>query len=175
MYGGRGDFMRQGRRASIRIWAVLFAVFSLQSAFAVKLSDWMNVSIETKSDPVLVGDKVFLTLMFHNESGQPYCLTTDLHYRFQIERDGIPPPETEMQRQSHGDFRPGDGPALDEGPVVCDNVGAHDYALRRMDLTRYFDLNKPGVYKVALEVEWPGSSGWLKTNSTTFEVKARDR
>jgi hypothetical protein len=98
-------------------------------------------------------------------------------FRVHVEGKNGEPPETEWQRQRHGDYRPGDGPALMDGPVVSVEFAPGQMVSRSYDLTKFYDLSAPGRYSVWMEIRDPsgpvdGSGIWARTNTVQFEMEA---
>ena len=75
----------------------------------------------------------------------------------------------------HGDFRPGDGPELMEGPDAGLTIAPGSQGRLTFDLTAFYDLSAPGKYSVYLEYldspNGPSKPGvWLRTNTLQFEI-----
>ena len=149
-----------------------------QSAAPLSQAPSVAVSIALEKDHVLLGKKPRVVVTIKNISQQEICFSTSSSlYRVHVEGEGGEPPKTEMHRHSQGDFRPGDGPDLDEGPVVCSDIAPGASGRRIYDLATFYDLSVPGKYTVYLEIrdEPKGPAGpgvWLRTNTAQFEVQA---
>jgi len=163
--------------ASILIATASTSLYSQTASPPIQVPS-IAVSIALERDHVPVGKKPQVVLTIRNISKQEICFSTASNlYRIHVDGEGGEPPKTEMHRHSLGDFRPGDGPALDDGPVVCSDIAPGASAFRIHDLSAYYDLSVPGKYTVYLEIldEPQGPSGpgvWLRTNTAQFEVQA---
>src|SRR5580704_4670597 len=140
-------------------------------------SNSVAVSITLESDHIAAGQKPVLIVTLKNigRATLDFSPASD-RYRVHVAGKDVDPPETELQRHHHGDFRPGDGPALVEGPVVVTEFAPGEAVTRKFDLTRFYDLSKPGEYNVYMDVYDPSgpadqSGLWLKTNTVQFEVE----
>jgi hypothetical protein len=110
-------------------------------------------------------------------SNEVWFSTASYLYRIHVTSKDGEPPKTELYRHILGDFRPGDGPDFDEGPVSGRSIAPGSLDAQKYDLTYYYDLSKPGDYSVYIEIYDPagpkdGSGHWLRTNTTKFEIVA---
>lgn len=110
-------------------------------------------------------------------SNEVWFSTASNLYRIHVTGKDGDPPKTELHRHILGDFRPGDGPDLMEGPVVGRSIAPGVADAQKYDLTYFYDLSKPGDYSVYLELydltgPKDGSGHWLRTNTTKFEIVA---
>jgi hypothetical protein len=131
------------------------------------------------------GESPRLLVTVKNLGEVKICLTTSLGiYRVHVEGKDGEPPMTEWNRHRHGDWRPGDGPDLMEGPVVCNDIAPPMEGYPGMsetltfDLGMFYDLSVPGRYSVYMEIVDPASPPngeviWARTNTVQFEVEAK--
>jgi len=127
-----------------------------QAATPVIQSPSIAISISLEKDHFLMGEKPHATVHMKNISDhEVYFSTSSALFRVHVEGKEGAPPETEWQRHRHGDYRPGDGPQLIDGPVVSRPIapGTSDY--QTYDLTMFYDLNLPGKYVVYIEIYDP--------------------
>ena len=138
-------------------------------------SEIFSISLAMEKSHVLTGQKSMADLVITNINNVDTCsLVSNSVYRVHIERDGVEPPKTESHRHLLGDYRPGDGPQLPDGPTVC-GVPAQSPYVREFDLGAYYDLSIPGKYSVYLEVvdrydPATKAAHWLRTNTAPFEI-----
>jgi hypothetical protein len=97
--------------------------------------------------------------------------------RIHITRNDGEPPKTELHRHLLGDYRPGDGPLLDSGPVAGRSIAPGALDSQEYDLSYFYDVGAPGNYSVFIEIYDPQgpqdrSGSWLRTNTAHFEVVA---
>jgi hypothetical protein len=133
------------------------------------------VSLELLKTHIPAGQKPTAILTIENISHSSSFSTASSFYRVHIEGKDGGPPETEWQRHRRGDFRPGDGPDLVDGPVVDRNIAPGTSAITTFDLTAFYDLSAPGEYTVYMEYldapNGPSKPGvWLRTNTVRFEI-----
>ncbi|MGA7860108.1 MAG: hypothetical protein WCA11_19380 [Terracidiphilus sp.] len=139
----------------------------------------MTITLSLEKTHFLAGEKPHATVHMKNISDHEVDFSTSSAlFRVHIEGKDGGPTETEWQRHRHGDFRPGDGPELMDGPVISRPIepGATDY--QTYDLTMFYDLSVPGKYIVSIEIYDPSgpqdeSGLWLRTNSAKFEMEAK--
>jgi RNA polymerase sigma factor (sigma-70 family) len=88
--------------------------------------------------------------------------------------DGKEPPLTEFGEERRKAFSPG-GVRKKNSPVEVP-AGGEDAAYEKYDLTKLFDLSKPGRYTVryVYEEKQGGWEGRLPSNEAAFEVTAKD-
>ena len=144
-------------------------------------------SLAFEKDRVPVGERPRGLVTVKNIGDLVVCVFNGSStYRFHIEGIDGEPPMTEYNRHLHGDFRPGDGPALMDGPVVCTEIAPPMAGfpgmskLFKFDLATYYDLSAPGKYAVYIEIYDPlgprdGSGIWVRSNTAQFEVEAKAR
>ena len=148
-----------------------------QSAPATNQPDSISIHISLQKSSYAIGEKPIAVLTFISSNGiwfsdDPYSV------RIHVTSKGGEPPKTELHRHLLGDFRPGDGPELMSGPVAGRFIGPGSLDSKKYDLTRFYDLSKPGDYSVNLEIYDPagpkdGSGHWLRTNTVNFKIQAQ--
>jgi hypothetical protein len=161
------------------------ASLNAQAAQPAHRSASIAAGIALEKDHVVVGQKPILILTIKNVGDLKMCVSNASYlYRFHVEGKDGEPPMTEWNRHLHGDYRPGDGPALVDGPVVCQEIGPAIEPFDGMsesfkfDLTGYYDLSAAGTYSVSMEVydqsgPQDGSGVWVRTNTAQFEMEAK--
>jgi hypothetical protein len=160
---------------TIIVLAAQSASLNAQAASPPSRVSSIAVSLTIKKDQVPVGQKPWAVLTIKNISQRVIGISTNLSFRIHIEGKGGEAPETEYHRHLHGDFRPGDGPALGGGPVIVSNLEVGAAQIQEWDLTMFYDLSRPGKYTVYIELYDPmgpgdGSGVWLRTNTVQFEI-----
>ena len=151
---------------------------SAQSAPAANHTDSVSIHISLQKSTYAIGEKPIAVMAIENTSSNEVWFSTASYlYRIHVTSKDGGPPKTEFHRHLLGDFRPGDGPALMEGPVAGRSIAPGSADAQKYDLTAYYDLSKPGDYSVYIEIYDPtgpkdGSGHWLRTNTTKFEIVA---
>jgi hypothetical protein len=149
-----------------------------QSAPATSQTDSVSTHVSLQKSSYTVGEKPIAVLAIKNISSEPIWFSNNRHLeRIHIMRKDGEPPKTELHHHIIGDFRPGDGPVLDSGPVAGRSIAPGSVDSQSYDLTYFYDLSKPGNYSVYLELYDPagpkdGSGQWLRTNTAKFEIQA---
>jgi hypothetical protein len=141
----------------------------------------ISVNLKLEHEHLTVGEKPMVVVTIRNIGLQTVGLSTgsDL-FRVHVEGKDGEPAETEWQRHRHGDYRPGDGPPLMDGPVVSMELSPGQSVSRSYDLTAFYDLSALGRYSVWMEINDPAgpmgdSAIWVRTNTAQFEVEAKAR
>jgi hypothetical protein len=173
--------MIRPRKLGLHLTPIIFiaaqsTLIYAQSAPPSSQSPVFAVSLAMERDRIPMGQKPRAVVTIKNISQQTACFSTASSvYRVHVEGKDGDAPETELKRHLRSDFRPGDGPELDDGPVVCRNIapGASDH--QTYDLTLFYDLTAPGKYSVVMEIrdygnDRVGPSVWLRTNTAQFEI-----
>jgi hypothetical protein len=132
-------------------------------------------SIALEKDRIPVGEKPKVILLIYNISHSSYFSHSSHFYRVHVEGMDGEPAKTELYRHMLGDFRPGDGPELMEGPDAGLNIAPRSLGRLTFDLGAFYDLSAPGKYSVYLEYldspNGPSKPGvWQRTNTMQFEV-----
>jgi uncharacterized ParB-like nuclease family protein len=149
-----------------------------QSAPTASPADSVSIHISLQKTSYAIGEKPIAVLEIKNISSNEVCLSTNPYLeRVHITRKDSEPPKTELHRHLLGDIRPGDGPALSPGPVICRPIAPGSLDSLKYDLTGYYDLGEPGDYSVYIEIYDPkgpkdGSGHWLRTNTARFDMAA---
>jgi hypothetical protein len=152
-----------------------------RSAPTTSQADSVSIHISLQKSSYAIGEKPIAVMAIKNISSNEVCLSTNPYLeRVHITRKDAEPPKTEQHRHLLGDFRPGDGPALSSGPVICRPIapGSLDSLdSLKYDLTGYYDLGEPGNYSVYIEIYDPagpkdGAGHWLRTNTVNFKTQA---
>src|SRR5262249_23306926 len=124
-----------------------------------------------------VGEAIPVSYVVKNVSKEEqtlwHCGFWPNHQIFVNGADGKNLPLTEFGRQCRKAFTPG-GPRDKNVPVKVP-AGGEDAADEKYDLTKLYDLSKPGRYTVQYFYEEKPVSGWegqLPSNIVTFEVVA---
>jgi hypothetical protein len=156
-----------------------------QTAAPARPDPSIAVSLALQKDHIPVGESPRLLVTVKNLGEVKICLTTSLGiYRVHVEGKDGEPPMTEWNRHQHGDWRPGDGPDLMEGPVVCNEIAPPMEGYPGMsetltfDLGMFYNLTVPGRYSVYMEIVDPASPPngeviWARTNTVQFEMEAK--
>ena len=156
-----------------------------QAAATANSSVTIAVRLTAEKTRIPAGQKVLVDLAIKNLGDLKICiLNASYNFRVHVEGKDGEPPMTEWNRHQHGDFRPGDGPSLVDGPVVCSDLAPPMEGYEGMsevhyfDLGQYYDLSVPGRYSVYMEVRDPTSPSagpeiWARTNTVQFEVEAK--
>ncbi|MDR3734874.1 MAG: hypothetical protein P4L10_04975 [Acidobacteriaceae bacterium] len=162
----------------IMLIAANYPSLNAQVASPTSQSASITVSLALEKNHVPVGQKPMAVVIIKNISHQEIGFSTasDL-YRIHVEGHDGEPPKTEYNRHRHGDFRPGDGPDLVDGPVISRSIAPGSLDHQTYDLTVFYDLSKPGKYSVYIEIYDPlspqdGSGIWLRTNTAQFAIEA---
>jgi len=167
---------------AVSVWATAAiascpAPSGAQSASAANKPVSVSIRISLQKSTYAIGEKPIAVMTIENISSSGVCFSTASYlYRIHVaSRDGEAP-KTEFHRHLLGDFRPGDGPVLEGGPVDCRPIAPGSLDSLKYDLTAYYDLSTPGEYSVFLEIYDPagprdGSGHWLRTNTVTFEIQ----
>lgn len=95
----------------------------------------------------------------------------DSMYRAYVEGKDGEPPTTRAQRQMTGRLRPKEAP-LRGDEMSPWTIAPGESGVRKFQLAYLYDLTSPGKYKVYAEVVDPTTRKRLRTNTTTFEMKA---
>jgi hypothetical protein len=149
-----------------------------QVASSVGQSASISVSITMEKDILVVGQKPRAIVTVKNISGQEICFSTASRlYRVHVEGKDGERSKTEYHRHLHGDFRSGDGPVVEDGPVICRDIASGASDVQTYDLSAFYDLSAPGKYSVYIEIYDPlgpkeGNGIWLRTNTAKFELRA---
>jgi len=149
-----------------------------QSAPAASQADSVSIHASLQKSSYAIGEKPIAVLTMENVSSEPVWFPNDLYWeRVHVTSKDGEPPKTELHRHLLGDFRPGDGPMLDSGPVAGRSIAPGSLDSQKYDLTGFYDLSQPGDYSVYLEIYDPagpkdGSGRWLRTNTAHFIVQA---
>lgn len=149
-----------------------------QPASANNQSDSVSVQISLQKSAYAIGEKPIVVMTIKNISENTVWFSTASYiYRIHLTTKNGEPPKTELYRHMLGDFRPGDGPALMEGPVAGREIFPDSETAQKYDLAYYYDLSIPGEYNVSMELCDPsspqhGPERWIKTNIAHFEMKA---
>jgi hypothetical protein len=148
-----------------------------QAVSKASQSPSITVSIAMENSLVLMGKKPVAILTIKNISHQVvgFSPASDL-CRVHVEGKDGEPARTEWNRHLRGDYRPGDGPYLVDGPVVTTEVAPGSSDFRKYDLSDYYDLSVPGKYSIYIEfydpLGPPDLSGlWLRTRTEHFEIQ----
>ncbi len=148
-----------------------------QAALPASQSASITVSITLEKDIVPVGQKPVAILTIRNISHHVVGFSPASELcRVHVEGKDGEPAKTEWNRHLHGDYRPGDGPYLVDGPVVTMEVAPGSSDFRKYNLSDYYDLSAPGKYSVYIEFYDPsgppnGSGLWLRTKTAHFEIR----
>ncbi len=141
----------------------------------------VTVNLALENERVQAGEGTVVVFTIENLSDRSISFSTasDL-YRVHVSGAGHDPPETEYQRHRRGDYRPGDGPYLVDGPVIASELKSGESVSRKVNLKLFYDLSKPGIYSVYMEIYDPAgpidqSGLWLRTNTAHFEVESKAR
>jgi hypothetical protein len=179
----KGDEMTGFRTLILSVPVIVVAGFNVISLDAQAPSPAsqpasITVSVALERDRLPVGQKPLAAVTIRNISDRGVCLTNaSLTYRVHVEGKDGEPPMTEFYRHLHGEYRPGDGPTLTDGPVICRPIAAGSSNRQQYDLTTYYDLGAPGKYSVYIEIQDPlaplNKPLWLRTNTAKFEVVAQ--
>ncbi|MBB6146197.1 hypothetical protein HNQ77_004169 [Silvibacterium bohemicum] len=149
-----------------------------QTAPASNQSDSVSVHVSLQKNTYAIGEKPIVVMTVKNISeNEVWFSTASYLYRIHLTTKNGEPPKTELYRHMLGDFRPGDGPALLEGPVVGRKIFPDSETAQKYDLAYFYDLSTPGDYSVSMELCDPssppnGPERWIKTNIAHFEIKA---
>jgi hypothetical protein len=141
----------------------------------------VTVSLTLENEHVQAGEGTVAVFTLKNIGDRSVSFSTasDL-YRVHVSGTDHDPAEAEYQRHRHGDYRPGDGPYLVDGPVVATELKPGESVSRKLNLKMFYDLSKPGKYSVYMEIYDPSgpidqSGLWLRTNTAQFEVESKAR
>jgi hypothetical protein len=146
-----------------------------QTAEPTHQSATIAPSIALEKDRIPVGEKPKVTLLIYNISHSSYFSHSSRFYQVHLEGKDGEPAKTELYRHMLGDFRPGDGPELMEGPDAGLIIAPGSLGRLTFDLTAFYYLSTPGKYSVYLEYldspNGPSQPGvWLRTNTLQFEI-----
>lgn len=149
-----------------------------QSVPAANQSDLVSIHISLQKSSYVIGEKPIAVMAIKNISSKEVWFSGDPYLeRVHIKSKNGSPPKTEFYRHLRGEFRRGDGPGLESGPVVGQSIAPGSVLSLKYDLTAYYDLSKPGEYRVYLEIYDPagpknGHGNWLRTNTAKFTIEA---
>jgi hypothetical protein len=141
-------------------------------------SDSVTIHLSLPKGSYAIGENPIVVMAVQNISSNEVCFSTDPYLRqIHVAGKNGEPPKTEFHRRLTGEFHPGDGPELMPGPVDCRPIAPGSVDSLKYDLTRFYDLSKPGDYSVYLEIYDPagpkdGSGRWLRTNTVKFKMEA---
>jgi hypothetical protein len=151
-----------------------------QSSPVVNQPDSVSIHLSFQKNSYYIGEKPTADMSIKNISSNEICFSTATFlYRIHVTNQDGEPPKTEFHRHLLGDFRPGDGPAL-RSDSICRDIEPGSLDAQHYDLTRFYDLSKPGDYNVYLEIYDPagpedGSGHWLRTNTAHFKIQPPDK
>ena len=152
--------------------AVGGASIDAQTTSPTNQSALIAVSIGMEKSVYTVGQKPTIVLTMKNIGSQHTCLSfAEAVYRIHVDGASGEAPMTEYNRHRHGDYRPGDGPALTQVMVVCGDIAPGSLGTESFDLSAYYDLSAPGKYTVYMEYH-DDSGHWPRTNTVQFEIQA---
>jgi hypothetical protein len=126
-------------------------------------SSWINTSIAMKREKIPVGQTPWLLLTVKN-------LTDQEMYKddFLPHVDGKQGEATRTYYHRQLRLEPGVPSLALMGPPDARKIAPRGTAIRRFDLTDYYDLATPGEYSVY--VEFRDSGKWRRTNTVQFTV-----
>jgi hypothetical protein len=140
--------------------------------------DSISIHISLEKNSYAEGEKPIVVMTIKNISSTAIWFSRASHlYRVHVTSKGGEPPKTEFHRHRLGDFRPGDGPGLDSGPVAGWSIAPGSVSSLKYDLAAFYDLRSPGDYSAYLEVYDPsgpedGSGHWVRSNTAKFTIQA---
>ena len=130
------------------------------------------LSIAMPQTDIPVGQTPWVLLTVKNLSGEEIAFPQDRVY---VEGENGGPPTTLRQRQLMHRPRPGE-PELAAGGFEPTIAPGNSFT-RKYDLSKLYDLTKPGKYSVYIEVldafhstGWKG--GWMRSPTAHFEIQA---
>jgi len=137
-----------------------------QTPNAISQSDRYYVAISMDKDPAYDAPSVLLVIKNISDKR----ISTDdcrMDVRVWVQGEHGEPPTTERERDATSRLRPGDH------PLMCDlnvsySIDPGETLTKHIPLKFLYDLQEPGKYSVYLE--FPVPEGWLRSNTTQFEI-----
>jgi hypothetical protein len=130
----------------------------------------ITLSIAVSKDHIPVGQTPWVTLTVKNLTDEEIAFPPD---RVHVESENGEPPTTMRQRQLTNRRQPGEPSILSGG--FEPSIPPEASFTRKYDLSRLYDLSKPGKYTVYIEVfdafhsnKWKG--GWVRSPVVHFEI-----
>jgi hypothetical protein len=117
------------------------AIPSRAQSAAASQTDSVSIHVSLSKSSYTIGEKPIAVLAIKNISSKTIWFSNNPYLeRVHVAMKDGESPKTELHPHLLGDFRPGDGPVLDSGPVAGRDIAPGTLDSQKYDLTYFYDL-----------------------------------